>query len=570
MRKHFIFVFILLSYLSLLAQDSFQIAGTIKEAIGHQAIKDVRVRLLERQIESCNGVKRLLPLFHRDFSIIKGEVYTATDGEFHFNLAGDLVGYYALELLFPNQERQYVSLISSHTKEKHIFNLEYLPNISLSAEEEALLEMAHWTEKVQLENEKLNLALTDGNYPAQIGDCFENQKPQGTYSCTVSIPTEVYVANLISGYNSTATGPGFTGMINFDEYIAGVVQKEIGGVTNLPNALKALAVAARTFSYRRHTLSLPVNIGQSYDFAPTTSCINAADSTTQQVMLYNNAVMNPNYAARCNGNFTQHSEQGRWGAGTCGSTCATCGNVVAYLRSVVCSGHLNCLAFPNEQPCCELNISTVNALGNIYGHGVGLCQRGTQQFAGTGFNWSYCDILTHYYTNVCIANTQCAGGTSAFSVATITQPMTAGSINGGGIFNTGSPLNLSFTANNGFSFVNWTENGTVIGTNSTYSSTVTANRNIVANFTATTSQENAYYSTIKLFPNPAQNGAFFIEAHGQFEIQAIIDICGKNMTFETQKKGDIEAVQLTEKTQGVYFVKILKDNVLRAMSVIML
>ena len=172
----------------------------------------------------------------------------------------------------------------------------------------------------------------------------------------MSVPTQVYVSNLINGYNSTATGPGFTGLMDFDEYIAGVTQQEIGGVTTLPEALKSVAVAARTFSHRRHTLNLPVNVGQAYSFSPNASCVSASSTTTQQIMLYNNAVMSPNYAARCNGNFTQNSEQGRWGAGTCGTTCATCGNQIAYLRSVICSGHLSCLAFPSEQPCCELTI----------------------------------------------------------------------------------------------------------------------------------------------------------------------------------------------------------------------
>ncbi len=558
--KQYFSVFLCLFCLdSLFSQALLQIEGSVTAAISHQPIENVRIRLLERQVETCEGIKRLLPLFHRDFSIITGETFTDAKGKFSFVYEGNLVEYYALELLFSDNQRQYVSLIYTNTKEKHVFNLEKTPSF-FSTEIENALEMAHHAAQVQLENEKINTPLFDGRYPAKIATCFDNQMPQGTYSCTISVPTEVYVSNLIDGYNSTATGPGFTGMIPFDEYVAGVVQKEIGGVTTLPNALKALAVAARTFSYRRHTLSLPVNIGQAYDFSPTVGCISAADSTAQQVMLYNNAVMNPNYAARCNGNFTQNSEQGRWGAGTCGNTCATCGNQVAYLRSVICSGHLNCIAFPNELPCCELTISTVNSLGNIYGHGVGLCQRGTQQFAGSSFNWSYCDILTHYYTGVCITNTQCSGGNTAFSVATIANPMPAGTITGGGIFNSGGNVSLSATANNGFSFVNWTENGTIIGSSSTYNSNVTGNRNIVANFAATMAIENEEFVGINAFPNPAINGEFNLLSKTLFEVQEVTDIMGKTVDFGLQRNGNTAVLQLKGAPQGIYFCKLRQNK----------
>lgn len=551
------------------SQTQLHIEGIVKEALSQSLMANVRVRLLERQVEMCGSTKILLPLFRRDFSIIKGEKMTDETGAFSFLITENLVEYYALEILFPDQQRQYISLISTHSPEKQVFSIEYLP-ISLSPETEDILERRHYAEKVKLEQEKINTALIEGNYPTAISQCLEENEPNQAFSCSISVPTQVYVSNLVSGYNSTATGPGFTGLMDFDEYIAGVTQQEIGGVTTLPEALKSLAVAARTFSYRRHTLNLPVNVGQAYSFSPNASCISASNTTTQQVMLYNNAVMSPNYAARCNGNFTQNSEQGRWGAGTCGTTCATCGNQVAYLRSVICSGHLNCLAFPSEQPCCELTISTVNMPGNIYGHGVGLCQRGTQQFAGSGFNWSYCNILSHYFKDICIANTQCAGGTTDFSVATIANPMTAGTVNGGGIFSTGTNVSLSFTTNSGYSFVNWTENGNVIGTSPTYSSPVNGNRNIVANFSATTALESEFFTDIKLFPNPSLNGEVFIQSEKMLTIHEVSDIMGKQIPFEIKKENKGILLQLTTQTQGMYFVKVAQNSHIKVLSFVIL
>ena len=57
------------------------------------------------------------------------------------------------------------------------------------------------------------------------------------------------------------------------------------------------------------------------------------------------------------------------------------------------------------------------------------------------------------------------------------------------------------TPSNGYHFVNWTENGTAVSSNATYSFTVTADRNLVANF----SQQTQNY-TISVSANPANGG----------------------------------------------------------------
>ena len=56
-----------------------------------------------------------------------------------------------------------------------------------------------------------------------------------------------------------------------------------------------------------------------------------------------------------------------------------------------------------------------------------------------------------------------------------------------GIYNQGESCTLTATANEGYTFINWTEDDAVISTESTYTFTVTANRNLVANFEETSS-----------------------------------------------------------------------------------
>ena len=53
---------------------------------------------------------------------------------------------------------------------------------------------------------------------------------------------------------------------------------------------------------------------------------------------------------------------------------------------------------------------------------------------------------------------------------------------GSGNFNHGETCFLTATPNEGYYFINWTENGTVVSSEATYSFTVTADRDLVANF----------------------------------------------------------------------------------------
>lgn len=221
--------------------------------------------------------------------------------------------------------------------------------------------------------------------------------------CSYLVPTSVFVSNLHNGYNGTANGNGYTGYIDFDLYVAGVVQGEIGGITTHIETKKAQAIAARTFSLNRHEQELPVNIGQAYHDTPTESSSLGSTQSAEQVILYNNQVIDAKYSARCNGDYTQSATEGTWSPYT---TCNTYGNEIPYLQSVACSGHINC-SQTSEIPCCNAQISTTANMGYIYGHGVGMCQRGIEQF-GELYGWSACQIITHYYTNVCIANTNCS------------------------------------------------------------------------------------------------------------------------------------------------------------------
>ncbi len=71
----------------------------------------------------------------------------------------------------------------------------------------------------------------------------------------------------------------------------------------------------------------------------------------------------------------------------------------------------------------------------------------------------------------------------SFNITASALPTMGGTVSGGGTYDYGQDCTLTATANENFTFVNWTENGEVVSTEATYTFTVTGNRYVVANFT---------------------------------------------------------------------------------------
>src|SRR5262249_17051155 len=65
---------------------------------------------------------------------------------------------------------------------------------------------------------------------------------------------------------------------------------------------------------------------------------------------------------------------------------------------------------------------------------------------------------------------------------TIVSPAQGGTVSGGGTFNSGSNVTVVATPNANFTFANWTEFGSPVSSQATYSFTATANRRLTANF----------------------------------------------------------------------------------------
>ena len=107
------------------------------------------------------------------------------------------------------------------------------------------------------------------------------------------------------------------------------------------------------------------------------------------------------------------------------------------------------------------------------------------------------------HSNIINVNTLAAQPAS-YTLTLSVLPAGAGTVSGGGgPFNEGTTVTAHAEANTGFAFVNWTENGKVVSSSASYVFQISANRNLVANF----SQIPATRYTIALTASPSNMGS---------------------------------------------------------------
>ena len=77
-------------------------------------------------------------------------------------------------------------------------------------------------------------------------------------------------------------------------------------------------------------------------------------------------------------------------------------------------------------------------------------------------------------------------------IEVVVNPEEGGAVEGDGSYVNGSNCTLTATPNDGYTFVNWTENDEVVSTEASYTFTVTQDRNLMANFTAIIPEPSDY------------------------------------------------------------------------------
>ncbi len=91
---------------------------------------------------------------------------------------------------------------------------------------------------------------------------------------------------------------------------------------------------------------------------------------------------------------------------------------------------------------------------------------------------------------------------NSYEITAEANPETGGTTTGAGTYDHFSTCTLTATANEGYVFINWTENGVQVSADASYSFTVTGSRSLVANFGEV--QPNTY--VITAVANPTEGG----------------------------------------------------------------
>ena len=87
----------------------------------------------------------------------------------------------------------------------------------------------------------------------------------------------------------------------------------------------------------------------------------------------------------------------------------------------------------------------------------------------------------------------------SYEVTVTAEPTNGGTVDGAGTFEYGTEVTVTASPEQGYTFVNWTEEGTQVSTNANYSFTITEAHNLVANFSL-----NNYVITAEA--NPTEGG----------------------------------------------------------------
>ena len=159
--------------------------------------------------------------------------------------------------------------------------------------------------------------------------------------------------------------------------------------------------------------------------------------------------------------------------------------------------------------------------GAAYHYGEDCTVTATASAGFTFTNWtengSVVSTQANYTFTVNDNRNLVANFTHTYTISVSANPSNGGSVHVGsptgpatGTFTQGQSCTVYATVNSGFTFTNWTENGTSVSTNANYTFTVNDNRNLVANFTHT--------YTISVSANPPEGGT--VTGGGQYDAGA--------------------------------------------------
>ncbi len=159
-----------------------------------------------------------------------------------------------------------------------------------------------------------------------------------------------------------------------------------------------------------------------------------------------------------------------------------------------------------------------------------------------------------------------------YTVTTSSDPSNGGSTDGAGTYTSGQSVTVIATPNIGYSFVNWTEGGTIVSTDSSYQFTISNDRTLIANFLAITGVEGSdlakpvAYKLLQNYPNPfnpTTEIAFQLPSSSFVKIK-VFNSKGIEVANLVEKQYPAGSYQTewnaTGMSSGIYYCRIQAEN----------
>ena len=162
---------------------------------------------------------------------------------------------------------------------------------------------------------------------------------------------------------------------------------------------------------------------------------------------------------------------------TCGGTVTTDGGLTVTARGV-------CWSTSHNPTLSDSHTTDGTGTGSFSSSLTGLMDNTTYYVRAYASN-SY---VTIYGNEVSFTTEQIP----SYTVSVSCSPSDGGTVEGGGTYQEGQTCTVTATANAGYTFSNWTEDGEVVYTNAAYTFTVNGNRNLVANFAVSGGDDHGY------------------------------------------------------------------------------
>ena len=138
------------------------------------------------------------------------------------------------------------------------------------------------------------------------------------------------------------------------------------------------------------------------------------------------------------------------------------------------------------------------------------------------------------------------------------EPAEGGTATGGGTYTYGDEVTITVETNEDWAFLNWTENGTVVSEEKTYTFIATASHDLVANLIYTVGVGEQMGNNITLYPNPV-NDKLTIEAEATLGTVEIYNLMGALVYSQKGCTNKVE-INTSDLQSGIYFIRMTNDN----------